>query len=476
MRRTRLVLLSLTILVCMAWPMAASGHALPARTIKPTLCGKLAFLEDAKTGAKLIGLIPCGESRPIIFQRRPSELLEYYRFKDAAIVSGPAVRTTTYGTISDYITRFDSYTAINSCNDCRPAVPGVRPAGSSPDLACSAWALTSLAADHPALAALPAFQEIEQNLGYFAKGQVLRQKCGLETVCQEREIHRQLGARLGPLLRQQQLTHVDVIAMLSGLLEKADQAQDCANPGSLVLNAVATLNQQGYAIDALSLSAEASMLASDAQGAQAGMDGQGKPVANIPGSQLVTGDQNSYLLLLADQLASLELRGQQNGAATLETVLNRGDTIQYALFKNFPVYAATLGELDLSAAPPVLQLDAWGKGQFQPRQATFAEDGGRVVARLAPPTPVNTTTPTDAPPTATTQPSPTFTASPTTLPTTLPTSTVPAALTPAPQATPGNLCPLVFGVALLPGALWLGKSKSANILRRRKANVSNCDT
>ncbi len=464
MRRTSTVVLILLILLSLAGIFVGTAQArpvLPARTVKSTLCGKLAFLEDAKTGTKLIGLIPCGESRPIIFQRRPSELLEYYRFKEVTIVSGPEVRSEAYGVIRDYITRFDSYTAINSCADCRPSIPGASAAGSSPDLACSDWALGYVAVANPALAAMPAFQEIGQNLGYFAKGQVLRRKCGLEIGCQSREIGRQLGSRLGPLLRQQGLTNPDVAGLLAGLLSTPDETGICQAPGSLVLNVLISLNQQGYAIDALSSSAEAAFLAVDAGGARSGTDEQGDPVSEIPGSQWIAGEKSNYLLLPAGKLASLKLRGTQNGAATLEAVLNRGDRIQYVFFKNFPVYEATLGELDLGASPPVLRLDAWGKGQFQSRQATFAEDGGLVIARVTPPTP----SPTAAPPTATIEPSPTSMASPT-FPATA--SPVPAAAstalptpTPAPQSSPGNLCPLAFGIAALPGALWLVKRRTS---------------
>jgi len=463
MRRLRTVILALTTLFCLVLLPGAPSQVHPAaagRTVKSTLCGKLAFLEDSKTGTKSIGLIPCGQSRPVIFQRRPSELLEYYRFKDVTIVSGPVVRTTMYGPISDYITKFDSYTAINNCNDCRPSVPGASPAGSSPDLACTNWALEQIATANPALGQMPAYQEIGQNLEYFAKGKVLRQKCGLEIGCQAREIGRQLGARLGPLLRQAGLANPDVTRLLGDVLAKPDETGACRSPGSLVLNLIISLNQQSFAIDALLVNGDAALLVADAQGVRAGVDMQGRLISDIPGAQVITGEESSCLLLPAGQLADISLHGLDNGAASLEAVLNRDDRIQYLYFKDFPVYEVTQGKLDTAASPPVLQLDAWAKGQYQPRQATYAEEGGLVIARLTPPTP----SPTPAPATPTVEPSPTATsapATPTRVPSTpAPTETAPAMQTAAPQSAPGGLCPLAFGVAMLPGALWLRKRKA----------------
>jgi hypothetical protein len=463
MRHLRPAVLSLTILFCLILLLTSPAQVQPAAagpTVKSTLCGKLAFLEDSKTGTKLIGLIPCGQSRPIIFQRRPSELLDYYRFKDVTIVSGPVVRTTMYGPVSDYITKFDSYTAITSCNDCRPSVPGASPAGSSPDLACSTWALEQIAAANPELGQLPAYQEIGQNLEYFAKGQVLRQKCGLEIGCQAREIGRQLGARLGPVLRQEGFTNPEVTRLFGGVLANPDETGACRSPGSLVLHLLTTLNQQGFAIDALLVSGDAALLAADAQGTQAGMDTQGQAITDIPGAQVVASEDSTCLLLPAGQLADIKLHGLGNGAASLEAVLNDNNGVQYMSFKNFPVYNVTQGELDLSVSPPILQLDAWGKGQFQPRQATYAEEGRLVLARVTPPTP----SPTAAPATPTVEPSPTATVAPTTPPTLTPAPVAvvaaPATATSAPQATPGGLCPLAFGVAALPGAFWLRKKKA----------------
>ena len=86
---------------------------------KETLCGRLTFLQNTKTGENLIGLIPCGQSQPIIFSYRPSELHDYYRLHEVVIKQGTPVYTANFGKISSYITKFSASFGIQDCNDCK---------------------------------------------------------------------------------------------------------------------------------------------------------------------------------------------------------------------------------------------------------------------------------------------------------------------------------------------------------------------
>src|SRR3990172_13315705 len=86
-----LVLLSLLGLQLLAIAPPQAAFARPfdqTNKNRSTLCGRLVFLEDYKTGAKMIGLIPCTESRPIIFATGPAELYDFYRFTNVVIKKG----------------------------------------------------------------------------------------------------------------------------------------------------------------------------------------------------------------------------------------------------------------------------------------------------------------------------------------------------------------------------------------------------
>lgn len=94
------------------WASASALHA------TPLLCGKLVFIDVKDSSVQQLGLVPCGETKPFIFDVRPRELFNYYRFHNVEIVSGSRMETVRYGALTKYIIGWDGYTQINACGEC----------------------------------------------------------------------------------------------------------------------------------------------------------------------------------------------------------------------------------------------------------------------------------------------------------------------------------------------------------------------
>jgi len=92
-------------------------------TSKPLLCGKLLFLKVLGTGATELGLMPCGETQPLVFDTRPRELFNYYRFTNVTIKSGDPIKSEKYGSLSKFITNWGGYIEIKSCQECSSPSP-----------------------------------------------------------------------------------------------------------------------------------------------------------------------------------------------------------------------------------------------------------------------------------------------------------------------------------------------------------------
>lgn len=82
------------------------------------LCGRLVFIQVLDGSITMLGLVPCNGTKPYIFDQRPAQLANAYRFYDAVIKSGAKVKTRGYGTLNQYITDWDSYIILNSCSEC----------------------------------------------------------------------------------------------------------------------------------------------------------------------------------------------------------------------------------------------------------------------------------------------------------------------------------------------------------------------
>lgn len=109
------------------------------RSVTSVKCGRLVFLtnvdsekrritpekpngkarkDTGKAAEEFIGLLPCSGGGPLIFQIRPRELLDYYQFVNLKLGSGKTIYTEDYGALSQYITSFETYYPLSSCNDC----------------------------------------------------------------------------------------------------------------------------------------------------------------------------------------------------------------------------------------------------------------------------------------------------------------------------------------------------------------------
>ncbi len=88
-----------------------------------SLCGKLVFLTEAKTGATRLGLRPCVDGdKPYVFSQNPADLYNAYQFKNVTIESGDTFESTEYGKLNKYITAWDSYIQLASCSDCNKGI------------------------------------------------------------------------------------------------------------------------------------------------------------------------------------------------------------------------------------------------------------------------------------------------------------------------------------------------------------------
>jgi len=81
------------------------------------LCGKLIIIKDLKYEKYHLGLQVCGGGDILIFQTRPSELLNYYQLREPKIGKGAEI-STELGKFTRYIKTFKSYIPISDCSEC----------------------------------------------------------------------------------------------------------------------------------------------------------------------------------------------------------------------------------------------------------------------------------------------------------------------------------------------------------------------
>lgn len=463
-----LVLLSLLGLLSLAvFPPqgALAGALLQTNRNRATLCGRLVFLEDFKTQARLIGLIPCNENRPLIFAMRPGELFDFYHLTNVVIKKGDKVQTLAYGTLENYITRFDSFKQIGSCRECDSDAPGAQPPSAASTTRCTGWVLDQVAAAFPVLNDHQALDELQQNLQAYAGGPVINQTCGVDNACRTGALAQQLGVQLGPLLSWNGLGVELVIDWLTGLLADPATVEACPSLENDAPRLVAGLNQQGYAIDLGSISPGCDLLARDLQGQVAGFE-TGSAIEQIPGARAVASSTGQFLLLPTGSTAKFNFACTASAYVSLQLVQRDPTGIRQYVFSRMPVRDQTRGEIDLAASPLVLSLDPRGDGATQERKPDRSLLHPALVAPIPSPAPTSTAAPPTATAFATSTPEATPTTAPATAPpaTALPTSTVtqtqPPAPTPFPSSGPAGLCPLAIGAMLLPGWAALLKTLS----------------
>ena len=83
------------------------------------LCGELIFLTEYSTGVSTTGIRPCGGGKPYIFKVFPRDTVPYFQFRDVQIeTTNQKFCTEKYGCINQYITYFQNYVGLESCNVC----------------------------------------------------------------------------------------------------------------------------------------------------------------------------------------------------------------------------------------------------------------------------------------------------------------------------------------------------------------------
>jgi hypothetical protein len=463
-----LILISLLglLLLAIAPPQAvAASELFQIKRNRSTLCGRLVFLEDYKTQAKLIGLIPCNENRPLIFAARPGELYEFYRLTNVVIKKGDKVSTLAYGVLENYITEFDSFKEIYSCRECDSNAPPQAPLSAAQAGECSRWVLDQAEVAFPQINARQELQQLRGNLQAFANGTVVKQACGVDSLCRIGLTLQQLGVQLGPRLNWAGVTGEQTAVWLAGLLSDPAALEACPSLDVIAPKLVAGLDQQGHSLDLAVIGDACDLLASDARERRLGFQA-GAPLQEIPGALAVANAGYQYLLYPSGSVARLAMACNQSDTVNLQLVQRDPSGIREYVFNRLPVQNKTRGEIDPAASPLILSLEPRGDGAVQERQPDRSLLHPALVAPIPSPTPVGTPAPASATPTPM-PPSPTLmpAASLTPLP---PSPTSTPAGTPTPVAGPRSgrnpLCPLAFGVAILPGTLlWQRKRSKGRI-------------
>jgi hypothetical protein len=344
----------------------ASAHFLGEER-KETLCGRLVFLQDSKTGENLIGLAPCGQTQPIIFSYRPSELHDYYRLHDVVIKQGPAVATLNFGRITSYITKFSASFGIQDCNDCKLRAATWTPQPAQASLNCADWIIeTSAGLAASQAPELSQGDAIRFQTNEYAAGAELRQKCQGDETCRAQAVAIFLGGQLGAIFQKNQLPAETVIQVLKKLLSDPQQAKSCAASPQSVWDMIVGLDQQGYSIQGLQASTPLTQLIEDFAGRRTGILPDGTLSEEIPGSALVVAGRSKYTLLVAGSAAKISLRGNDNGALELKVIDFSDGNVLLAAFSRPGITNKTLCKLALAGEASLVQLDMLGDGVVAP--------------------------------------------------------------------------------------------------------------
>jgi hypothetical protein len=459
-------ILALVLTGLLAAPRSVSALPLGSEK-KDTLCGKLVFLENMKTGEKLIGLAPCGQTQPYIFDYRPNELHDYYRLLDVVISKGPAVQTLNFGTLNTYITHFSVSTALQDCNACKISAPTWTPRPEQASLNCADWIIQTSAAQEAAQAPeLSQSEKIRFQTNEYAASTELRQQCQGDEACRAQAISIRLGSLLGEIFQRNQLPAEQVIGLMKMLLSDPQQAQTCAASPQAVWHLLVGLDQQGYSIQGLQASTPLTQLVEDYSGRRTGILPDGRLAEEIPGSALVVAGRSKYTLLAAGAAAKISLRGNDAGALDLKVIDFLGKNVWLAAYKQLGISDKTRGELVQSGGGLVLKLDMSGAGSFDLVGEPLVDQ--YPVTRFWLPT----LTPAALPATFTPEPQPSDTATAAVPATEAPPGS-PTPVTPAPSGTPGSLsaetpapvsvfgvpCSSPLGIGLLALGSWLWRRK-----------------
>jgi hypothetical protein len=426
---------------------------------KDSLCGRLVFLENSKTGEKLIGLTPCGQFKPYIFDYRPSELHDYYRLQEVVISKGPKIQTTNFGLLNTYITHFSVSTSIQDCNACNASAPTWTPRPQQASLNCADWIVdTTAGLVSGSLSEQSKTDKIRFQTNEYVASAELSQQCEADEACRARAVAIYLGSQLGEIFQHDQLPADQVIGWVKKLLSDPQQAIKCAASPQAVWHLVVGLDQQGYPIQGLQATTPLTQLIEDFSGRRTGILPDGTLAEEIPGSALVVG-RIKYTLLVAGSAAKITVRGNDNGNLDLKVIDFLDENVWLATYINQRINEKTRGILEEGH---ILRLDLTGEGNFGLARQPFIAQYPILNAWLPTLTPgslpsLAATATSEAPARATAVSNPTSTLKPTA---TQPGSPSPIPVKVSPEATEAsgggfpNPCASVGGLAALAGVGW----------------------
>jgi len=393
------------------------------RSQKASLCGKLIFLDDIKTGAKLIGLLPCGEGKPYIFNKRPDELFNYYRLNNVVIVKDKnmQVRTKDYGEIYTFIIKFEDYIAINSCGECSGFTYTATPKYIETILSCSQRILNQTFNEFKNELTEIEFESTITALEDETFQSSVEEKCGMSDTCLENEFLLFLGNELGKLFYKHSLPLQQVIHFLKKLVVDPENVQSCMpvikNIGHLVIG----LNQQGYPIEVLEVTSPASPRMTNAQGKQTGVLDDGRVVEEISDTQVVVSSWSITVFSPSNITTTILVAGTGFGSVDIMAIHNNGEEVQHAHFKGMLFTQSTRSNLETVGPHPILKVDAIGNGNVEARNPDSFDVYPLINEWWINPSATITMTPYRD--TASSTPTAILTSSPTPIPTTKPTST-----------------------------------------------------
>jgi hypothetical protein len=373
-------IIALTLSIFIGLLISSRALAFP-NTIQPQtrsrLCGKLLFLTDTKTGAKLIGLKSCDGSELFIFKQHPKELYNYYQFTDATITSGSAT-STQMGKISKYITGWQGYIEIHSCAECgsNPTpFPIPPPAPTQPPIPISTATSTNTAYENVVVCSTYVVDVLKNALPVNDASQIITivnilLKCQFE--CRSKSTSylqwyqcykgcadwKQFEWVAKILIKTHPIGKI--IMILFDILNPRG-LQACGDLGPVISDLVTSLSKNGLPINLFGIHSSATLLIIDEQGRRTGFLEDGSIIQEIPDTLAVISGESKYILQPGELQTRIRIDAYDHELISMSAIRNTDTTIQDMIFSNIEVDNGMFAVLDTSGSAPLLILNNSGE-------------------------------------------------------------------------------------------------------------------